>query len=78
MCPPNSICLHESSGEIHGRCLGGVLCCGQPSFWIQHPSSIETGPEKLGRRATKRACPSSSPAWDISIVNNPAAVELSV
>ncbi len=59
MCQPNPICLHECCNEPHGMCLGGVLCCSQPSSWIQHPSSIQIGPERPGSGATKDAYPSS-------------------
>jgi hypothetical protein len=59
MCQPNPICLHEGCNEPRGSCLGGVLCCNQPSSWSQHPSSIETGPERPGSGATKDAYPSS-------------------
>ncbi len=59
MCPPNPICLHECFGELHGRCLGGVLCCSGPSSWILCPSSMETGPEMHGNEATRSAYPSS-------------------
>ena len=46
---------------LHGRCLGGVWCDNQPSFWNQHPSNIETGLEMRGIEATKSAYPSSWP-----------------
>jgi hypothetical protein len=59
MCPPNPICLHECVDGLHGRSLGGVLCCSLPSSWILHPSSIETGPEMPGNGATRSAYPSS-------------------
>ncbi len=58
-CQPNPIYLHVRFNALHGRCQGDVLRCSRPSFWIQHPSSIETDPVMLCNVATRSAYPSS-------------------
>jgi hypothetical protein len=73
MCPPNPICLDECVGGLHGRSLGGVLCCSQLSSWILHPGSIKTGPEMPCNGATRSAYPSSCSGKGHCIVNNPSS-----
>ncbi len=73
MFPPNPIYLHECVGGIHGRSLGGILCCSPPSSWILCPSSIEIGPEMPGNRATRSSYLSFDPTRDNGVVNNPSS-----
>ncbi len=71
MCQPNPIYLHVKFDALHGRCQGDVLCCSRPSFWIQHPSSIETDHVMRSNVATRSDIHHLTPARDNSIVNNP-------
>jgi hypothetical protein len=79
MCPPNPICLHGCFGELHDRCLGGVLCCSQPSSWILYPSSIKNGSEMPGNGATRSAISIILLRQEtLVLLTTPSAVELSV
>jgi len=42
--------------------LGDVWCGNRPSFWNQHPSSLETGLVICGIETTRSAYPSSWPS----------------